>query len=382
MKKSISLILFTLLIVFFLASLFSCYGTIDDSDEFPIFGDIDTAKDSNKKPSNPNFNPVDSSTNIDSDINIDIDFDSSQTTDTDADIDIDSEPSIEPDYSLIIFNTDGGSKIENIIIRLGEDYTLPTPSKDGYSFLGWYFGNNKIETSGKWNLDNTEIELTAKWEKNITFEFNIEYDFNGGKKGTGIFPSGYNSTDKAFQIGRPIKEGNFKFIGWQSSNGEIVFNYNVDEGSTGDISLKAIWYEYKYTYQDTKGYQYLLKNDNTLSVVGYVGNVSNLLIPSTYNEYTVTEIGPYAFCGYGDKIASIQTSGFVRCDIADTVTKIAIGAFAGCDDLKVQLSYKSEMSIGQWTENLTIEEENNHVLDVIKGDRPAIGWKKYWKPGA
>ena len=41
------------------------------------------------------------------------------------------------------------------------------------------------------------------------------------------------------------------------------------------------------------------------------------------------------------------------------------------------------IEIGQkWIEELTIEERNDHVIDVINGKRPAIGWKKYVIPGA
>lgn len=388
MKKSILLMLFTLIIAISLISLFSCNTMTEDSQKLPYFTDIDSGSSNNSgsKPSSPSSTDGNTGTdgnndvNTDSSIDIDSDImnDSDSDTDIDIDIDTDSDSPVKQN-TIIVFNTDGGNELENISIQLGEDYVLPTPSKNNYKFSGWYFDNDKIDISGKWSIEASKVELIAKWEKQ---SFTIEYDFNGGKKGSGEFPSEYNSDTKKFQIGRPTRDGNYKFAGWQTADGEITYYYNVKEGSTGDISLKAIWYEYTYTYQDAKGYQYILKDDNTLCVVGYVGVVSNLTIPSSYNDYAVTEIGPYAFCGYGDKIASLQTSGFIRCDIPESVAKISIGAFAGCDDLKVQLYYKSSISVEEWVEKLTIEEQNKHVLDVINGARPAIGWNKYWIPGA
>ena len=119
-----------------------------------------------------------------------------------------------------------------------------------------------------------------------------------------------------------------------------------------------------------------------MSVIGYVGRPTDIVIPSNYEGFVVNEIGTYAFCGFEDKLSSNQSSGFVRCDIPDTITKISTGAFFGCDDLKVQYNYKNSMSLEEWLEQLVIEEKNDHVLDVINGKRPAIGWKKYVIPGA
>ena len=39
----------------------------------------------------------------------------------------------------VSFNVNGGnSEIEHITVQYGKEYTLPTPTKDGYTFGGWY----------------------------------------------------------------------------------------------------------------------------------------------------------------------------------------------------------------------------------------------------
>lgn len=378
-----------LLLVAFMIILTSCGDAgSSDIDIYPPFfsdTDIDTEliKDSNNKPNIPSIGPNDSENNTDiihdSDI-FESDTDSNLTQDTDSDI-----PST-PTYVTVVFNSVGAGYIENMQVQFGESYSLPTPTKYNNSFIGWYYGENEIASKGEWSINQPQVELIAKWKIIDPNIYCISYDFNGGEKGKGNFPLTYNTRDGAIQIGTPIRSGNYKFIGWQA-NDQIAYNFNIAEGSVGDISLKALWYEYEYTYQDNNGYQYLLKDDNTLSVVGYVGAVSNLIIPSTYENYDVTEIGPYAFCGYGDRIATLQGTSFVRCDISDSITKISTGAFLGCDDLKPQLVGQNNLTTSQWKEklenwiaNLEILEQNDHVLDVINGDRPAIGWKKYWKP--
>ena len=45
------------------------------------------------------------------------------------------------EYS-ITFNTNGGNKIEDYVHCSGcrpKDVLLPTPSKKGYEFMGWYY---------------------------------------------------------------------------------------------------------------------------------------------------------------------------------------------------------------------------------------------------
>ncbi len=325
----------------------------------------DTIIDSNYK--------EDTQTNTDLDSNTDAGDMVDTNTNTTSD-----DGNLKPDVSKAVtvsFDSNGGDNIDNLEFFNGNEYSLPTPSKVGYEFDGWYYNDNLISLNGVWSISN-DIELTARWVKQ---EYTISYNFNGGKASGGSYPQAYDIETNKLQIGVPQRDG-YKFIGWQCGD-TLDYRYKINAGSYGNLTLEAKWYKHEYTYQDKSGIQYLLKGDNTLSVVGYVGKVGNITIPYTYNDYTVTEIGQYAFCGYGDALATLSSSSFYRCDIPDTVTKIGIGAFEACEDFKVQLHYKSEITVDEWTSNLLIEERNDHVLDVINGKRPAIGWNKYWIPG-
>lgn len=369
MKKinAIIAMLFALTVMIFLVS---CGDTSKTSDTYPDHIYTDTSFDTEK----------DSNTDKDTNINMD----SSSWLDSegisDSDITSDSDIIITPSFTNVWFNSNGGNEIDGIDIFLNEDYTLPTPELFNHLFLGWYYNDTLVELSGTWNIDEENVELIAKWEKINENIYQIIYDFNGGNSGGKDFISYYTVSNSKIKINTPMRDGNFKFIGWQCGD-SVSYSYSIEKNQAGDIHLKALWYEYEYTYQDSSGLQYLLKEDNTLSIVGYVGNASDIRIPSTYDNCTVTEIGEYAFCGFEDKIANLQSSGFVRCDIPDTVAKISVGAFFGCDDLKVQL-YTVNSSLEEWVEAVVIEDKNDHVLDVINGKRPAIGWKKYVIPGA
>ena len=55
--------------------------------------------------------------------------------------------------------------------EVAADYVLPVPFKTGYTFLGWYNGETKVEAIA------TDVELTAKWEAT---KFNVTWDLDGG----------------------------------------------------------------------------------------------------------------------------------------------------------------------------------------------------------
>ena len=56
--------------------------------------------------------------------------------------------------------------------EVAADYVLPVPFKTGYTFLGWYNGETKVEAIA------ADVELTAKWEAT---KFNVTWDLDGGK---------------------------------------------------------------------------------------------------------------------------------------------------------------------------------------------------------
>lgn len=61
----------------------------------------------------------------------------------------------------ISYNLDGGA-CDNLVNEFtdAKEVTLPTPTKEGYEFLGWYEGDNLVTS-----LENKNYELTAKWKK-------------------------------------------------------------------------------------------------------------------------------------------------------------------------------------------------------------------------
>ena len=78
----------------------------------------------------------------------------------------------------IRFNSTGGSKVENILIKENNTLkNLPTPTKENYEFVGWYFENNPFDLTLKINQDYT---LNAVWKEESKKTYTIYFDTLGG----------------------------------------------------------------------------------------------------------------------------------------------------------------------------------------------------------
>lgn len=65
----------------------------------------------------------------------------------------------------VSFNSVGGTHITSERVRENEKITKPVnPSRDGYSFVGWYVEDTLFDFN---TVVNSNIELVAKWEKNV-----------------------------------------------------------------------------------------------------------------------------------------------------------------------------------------------------------------------
>ena len=128
--------------------------------------------------------------------------------------------------------------------------TLPTPTRTGYTFLGW---TGEGITTPQPNVtipkgstgDKTYIE---NWE--LT-EYNIAMDLNGGSGQEKVV---YTMTDEDFELPTPTRNG-YEFVGW---TGEGITTPQtqviIPTGSTGNKAYTANWKVIEYTITlDTNG---------------------------------------------------------------------------------------------------------------------------------
>ena len=117
----------------------------------------------------------------------------------------------------VTFDAAGGTVLQaSKSVTLGQAYgALPTPSRFGYSFLGWFDGAAKIsETTTVTRA--TAHTLTAHWEG---AQITVVFDANGGT---------VSPTTKTVRVGDPYGElpvptrANYTFLGWYTISDALV----------------------------------------------------------------------------------------------------------------------------------------------------------------
>lgn len=210
----------------------------------------------------------------------------------------------KPNSYKVTFNANGGScSTASKNVTYASTYgTLPTPTRTGYKFNGWFTassGGTKVTSSttvsitsaqtlyAQWTPNNytynivykssSGIQLgtnsvtqaydttktiapasfdgytspasqSIKWDsttaKTITFvytpiNYSITYDLAGGSLSTAN-PTSYTIETETFTLNNPTKT-NFEFLGWTGSNGNPSTSVSITKGSTGNKSYTAVW---------------------------------------------------------------------------------------------------------------------------------------------
>ncbi len=155
------------------------------------------------------------------------------------------------EYTIITLLEGGNAGSSQVYFYTVEQtVTLPTPTRTGYTFLGW---TGEGITTPQPNVtipkgstgDKTYIE---NWK--LT-EYNITMDLNGGSGQEKVV---YTMTDEDFELPTPTRNG-YEFVGW---TGEDITTPQtsviIPKGSTGNKAYTANWQVIEYTITlDTNG---------------------------------------------------------------------------------------------------------------------------------
>ena len=155
------------------------------------------------------------------------------------------------EYTIITLLEGGNAGSSQVYFYTVEQtVTLPTPTRTGYTFLGW---TGEGITTPQPNVtipkgstgDKTYIE---NWK--LT-EYNITMDLNGGSGQEKVV---YTMTDEDFELPTPTRNG-YEFVGW---TGEGITTPQtsviIPKGSTGNKAYTANWQVIEYTITlDTNG---------------------------------------------------------------------------------------------------------------------------------
>lgn len=196
----------------------------------------------------------------------------------------------------ITFDSDGGTIISEQIVEKGSKVIKPTdPTKDDYSFIGWFLDNEEWSFIGYVATD--DMTLTAKWELST---FSITYFLYDGINSDNNPTRFDENTQLSFES--PTKAG-YKFEGWYTnsdySNGITELN-----GNTQSIELHAKWSIITYTIE------YVLDDGINAeeNLLNYTIETKYTLETPTKNYYTF--IGWYTDSDYTNEIKNLyQNTG-------------------------------------------------------------------------
>ena len=154
------------------------------------------------------------------------------------------------EYTITLLEMDGAGTSEALVYTVEQPVTLPTPTREGYAFLGWTV-NSDMAPQLTVVLPQGSIgnrTYTANWE--LT-EYNITMDLNGGSGETALL---YTVIDDEFALPTPTRNG-YEFVGW---TGEGITtpqtSVKIPKGSTGNKAYTANWKVIEYTITlDTNG---------------------------------------------------------------------------------------------------------------------------------
>ncbi len=128
---------------------------------------------------------------------------------------------------MISFDSAGGTPVEPISGNYRDVVTeLPTPTKEGHTFLGWFVGDAKIELPYPITGD---VTFLAKW---APLQFTVEFDTRGGD------PINSVTVDYGTEITLPIPNRPYYiFVRWEAEGESLSGTYVV----TKDVTITAVW---------------------------------------------------------------------------------------------------------------------------------------------
>ena len=200
---------------------------------------------------------------------------------------------------VVTLNPFGGECTEDSInVQFDHNYNLPIPTRLGYTFDGWFYGDSIIPNNGIWKKFNFNVSLEAHWS---IINYSITYNLNGGKEKS---PNRTTYTvHDFFAFHDPFKTG-YTFLGWFDENNNKIIA--ITPGRTGNLTLDAHWNDgnvYTITLNANGG------TCSESSIVLQFGHEYSLPIP--------TRLG-YSFEGWYQGITKISNSDKEWCGVGDT----------------------------------------------------------------
>lgn len=186
--------------------------------------------------------------------------------------------------ATIVFHTNGGVALESISVNINVPTTLPTTTRDGHVFRGWYLDDTLSTSAEGWNATYADtVDLYAKWLPVATFTANYVTD------GVDSLVVAYG-VGEVVEIDNPTREGK-AFVGWFTTE-DYAAGSEWTSGTVinADTTVFAKWADphamagsyavFQVAYSDgvttQSSYNFTISNEGILSGTKYAGNLNNV----------------------------------------------------------------------------------------------------------
>ena len=278
-------------------------------------------------------------------------------------------------HAVLADDRDHSTNGRTVDVTYNDDFTLPVPQCTGYSFLGWYVGDEQLTSSdgrslGVWNYTSDQT-VTAKWQIN-SYAVALQTGTDGGGEVSGA--GNYEYASKVNVKAAPYL--GYEFTGWYdgdklvSKQSSYTFSLPaMDVNYTAKFAMKDEMSNFSFTstFEECTITGIKDKSVTDITIPDYVTSIGDNAfrgcssLTSVNIEEGVTSIGSYAFYG---------CRGLTSVTIPDSVTSIGDYAFAVCRGLTSVTIGNSVTSIGNFAFlecNKLIEVHNRSALDITAG---------------
>lgn len=227
---------------------------------------------------------------------------SGQVASCEVDVYAPATPTPTPDKKYTVtFDSQGGSHVSSQTVKEGTTISLPTPTRDGYKFLGWYTeatGGSKVTSL----TVTKDVTLYAHWEKEQGGVVENIVIAGGDSGRAGIMYSEhpiitspdkieieYQSPNEVFSVAGIDKSKRYLRIdieGLRKGTASIIARYEGKVIKRFNITVTSDWTEYLEYVSWRKGVEAQIWN-NSMSVTQKLNAAENYI--KTNFEYTYEE---------------------------------------------------------------------------------------------
>lgn len=272
----------------------------------------------------------------------------------------------------ITFRLNGGAldlEEERIAVKYGETYSLPTPTKDGYDFVGWTLDGEDFPATGTYQKNNS-IRVAANWEMaKYTVEFrNGDTVLATEKVAHGDKVTEWNATQAGYEVAgvytdeAMTKSYDFNsavtanltlYVKMQPKTFHIIVNMDGDT----DVDTTAVYGgQYNIATPTRTGYIFkgFVYNNKPFAATGTYNYISDITVTADWEKDPAYNKSTVSFYDGDMEISALQKvveNGTPLTNLADAPSKAGYAFVGWYTDEALQTAFVDGMEI---TDDITL----------------------------